>query len=222
MPLPAATEQLSAWTSGFGREYTDRNTMTAEEMDAAFADEFGVRKSAVYRELLGPDRLAGGDALEVGCNIGLQLDLLSRANPGLRLHGVEPGAYALGRARARLPGATLHQGTAFALPQPDASMDLVMTNGVLIHIHPDHLGRALDEIHRVAARFILCHEYYAPSCTAVGYRGHDGLMWKTDFAAEYRRRFPGLREVALRYYPHRESGPGAGLVDQLALFEKLG
>jgi pseudaminic acid biosynthesis-associated methylase len=222
MTDPATTDQLGAWTSAFGREYTDRNTMTADQMDQAFVEEFGVRKSVIYRELVGPARIAAGDALEVGCNIGLQLELLGRANPGLRLHGVEPQSYAIERARTRLPAVTLYQANAFRLPLPDGSMDLVMTNGVLIHIHPDDLGRALSEIHRVASRFIFCHEYYAPDCTEVGYRGHDGLLWKTDFAAEYARRFPDLRQVDVRYYPFNDAGPGAGLVDQVALFQKGG
>jgi hypothetical protein len=56
----------------------------------------------------------------------------------------------------------------------------------------------------------------------VGYRGHDGLLWKTDFAAEYARRFPDLRQVDVRYYPFNDAGPGAGLVDQVALFQKGG
>ena len=214
------TTQLETWTATFGQVYTDRNTMTAEEMDAFFGQQFGVRKSTIYRELVGSHRLPAGRALEVGCNIGLQLELLYRANPGLELHGLEPQDYALARARARLPRVTFHQGTAFALPFADESFDLVFTHGVLIHIHPDDLPRAIREIYRVSRRFILCHEYYARETTEVRYRGHNGLLWKTDFAAQYRRQFPSLREVAMRYYPYSEACGGSELVDQVALFAK--
>jgi pseudaminic acid biosynthesis-associated methylase len=218
--MSLATDQLAAWTSEFGRSYTDRNTMTVEAMDRAFQLQLGVRKSDLYRELVGPAVLPGGRVLEVGCNIGLQLRLLQVANPTLELHGVEPQRYALDRARELSPSLTFHQGTAFALPFSDACFDLVMTHGVLIHIDPRHLDRALREIHRVAGRLILCHEYFAPAPTEVRYRGQGGLLWKTDFARCYRERFPDLRERSVRHYPYSEAFGGAELVDQVALFEK--
>lgn len=221
MSSPSAlTSQLGAWTSGFGRAYTDRNTMSADDMDATFAARFGVPKTTIYRELVGVDRLTGGRALEVGCNIGLQLELLGRANPSLALAGVEPQEYAIARARQRLPGARFLQGSAFALPFEDDAFDLVFTHGVLIHIHPADLSRALREIHRVSSRFILAHEYFAPETVEVRYREADGLLWKTDFARSYRELLPTLREVELRYYPYLDAGPESDLVDQVVLFEK--
>jgi hypothetical protein len=96
-----------------------------------------------------------------------------------------------------------------------------MTHGVLIHIHPNDLPRAIREIERVARQYILCHEYYAPEPTEVRYQGRDGLLWKTDFARKYRETFPRLRELAVRYYPYSDSCGGAGLVDQVALFLKV-
>lgn len=221
MSSPSAlTSQLGAWTSGFGRAYTDRNTMSADAMDATFAARFGVPKTTIYRELVGVGRLTGGRALEVGCNIGLQLELLGRANPSLALAGVEPQEYAIARARQRLPTAQFLQGSAFALPFEDGSFDLVFTHGVLIHIHPADLPRALREIHRVSSRFILAHEYFAPETVEVRYREANDMLWKTDFARSYRDLFPALREVELRYYPYLDAGPASDLVDQVVLFEK--
>jgi pseudaminic acid biosynthesis-associated methylase len=216
------TSQLSTWTSTFGREYTDRNTMTTDEMDVAFGAQFGIRKSEIYRELVGPDRLPAGTVLEVGCNIGLQLRLLEKANPGLEFHGLEPQPYAIERARRLSPNMTFHVGTAFALPFPDRSFDLVMTHGVLIHIHPNDLGRALAEIERVSRRFVLCHEYYAPETVEVRYQGQAGLLWKTDFARRYREVCPRLRELTVRLFPYSAACGGPELVDQVALFERDG
>jgi pseudaminic acid biosynthesis-associated methylase len=215
------TTQLSTWTSAFGREYTDRNTMTTDEMDDAFGVQLGIRKSAIYRELVGPGRIPAGKVLEVGCNIGLQLRLLEKANPGLEFHGVEPQAYAIERARTLSPNMTFHLGTAFALPFPDRSFDLVMTHGVLIHIHPDDLPRALREIERVSRRFVLCHEYYAPDTVEIRYHGQTGLLWKTDFARRYREACPSLRQLTSRLYPYSASCGGAELVDQVSLFARV-
>ena len=214
------TDQLATWTSTFGREYTDRNTLSLDEMDAAFGDQFGIRKSEIYRQLVGPDRLPTGRILEVGCNIGLQLRLLERANPGLEFHGLEPQGYAIERAQALSPNMRFHAGTAFALPFPDRHFDLVMTHGVLIHIHPKDLPKALAEIVRVSRRYVLAHEYYAPETVEIAYHGKTGLLWKTDFAARYREVAPSLRDVEVRYYPYSESTGGPGLVDQVVLFEK--
>lgn len=218
--MKATTEQLASWTSEFGREYTDRNTLTLDEMDQAFEGQFGVAKSEIYRQLVGPQRLPDGQVLEVGCNIGLQLRLLQRANPGLAFHGLEPQPYAIERARELAPDMQFHQGTAFALPFPDRAFDLVMTHGVLIHIHPDDLPRALAEIVRVSRRFVLSHEYFARETMEVRYQGREGLLWKTDFAARYREVEPTLREVETRFYPYTEANGGAGLVDQVVLFER--
>ncbi len=215
-----STDQLQAWTTGFGREYTDRNTLSVDEMDAAFEAQFGIRKSDIFRDLVGPDRLPSGRVLEVGCNIGLQLRLLERANPGLEYHGLEPQPYALAQARFLSPNMHFHPGTAFALPFPDRSFDLVMTHGVLIHIHPDDLPKAIREIGRVSRRYILCHEYYAPETVEIKYHGQQGLLWKTDFAKRYQEQCPGIQEVEQRYYPYSESAGGASLVDQVTLFEK--
>jgi pseudaminic acid biosynthesis-associated methylase len=218
-PPPSTTAQLAAWTTEFGRAYTDRNTMTADEMDAAFAAQLGTAKSAIYRELVGPDRLPSGRALEVGCNIGLQLELLHRANPALELHGIDPQSYALDRARRRLPAFRFHQASAFDVPFGDASFDLVFTHGVLIHVAPDDWPRALREIHRVSRRFILCHEYYSSRPTELRYHDRAELLWKTDFAGRYQELFADLCAVSIRLYPYRD-GSGPDRVDQIALFEK--
>ncbi|MEZ4458057.1 MAG: methyltransferase domain-containing protein [Gemmatimonadales bacterium] len=218
--MSQSTPQLDTWTARFGREYTDRNTLSLDEMDREFAAQFGTAKSTIYRELVGPDRLPEGKVLEVGCNIGLQLRLLERANPGLQFHGLEPQGYAIERARAFAPNMHFHPGTAFALPFEDGAFDLVMTHGVLIHIHPDDLPKALREIVRVSRRFVLAHEYYAPETTEIPYQGQTGLLWKTDFARRYQEVAPDLEVRELRYYPYSEQHGGPHLVDQVVLFEK--
>jgi pseudaminic acid biosynthesis-associated methylase len=218
--MSTATPQLRTWTSRFGREYTDRNGFTLDEIDEAFADKFGIRKTEIYRQLVGPGRLPAGRVLEVGCNIGLQLRMLERANPGLELHGLEPQEYALAKARAAAPHLSFHQGTAFALPFPDGAFDLVMTNGVLIHLAPTDLPAALTEICRVSRRLILSHEYFAPTTVEIPYHGQSGLLWKTDFAKRYLEQQPTLSALEIRYYPYAERYGGPSLVDQVALLEK--
>src|SRR4029079_15520344 len=95
----------------------------------------------------------------------------------------------------RQPQFNVLHGTAFDLPFRDRMFDLVFTSGVLIHIAPDSLGRALDEMHRVARRWIAAIEYDPPLEQEIEYRGHAGALWKRDHGAAWQARHPGLRLV---------------------------
>ena len=184
------TDQEKQWAGGFGKAYTDRNPRTPETMDALHIEQFGISRSELNREFLGSlDRSIR--VLEVGANVGMQLELLRRLG-FTQLYGVELQFYAIQQSRSATTGLRLVQGSGFALPFPDAAFDLVFTSGVLIHISPDDIGRMLDEIHRCARMFIWGWEYFAEHYTQVNYRGETDLLWKTDFAKLYRDRFPNL------------------------------
>jgi hypothetical protein len=192
---------------------------SVDEVDAAFAEQFGVRKSTVYAELVGPVRLPSGIALEVGCRMGMHLEVLGRANPGLERHGVDPDAGALARAGARQPGVRFHLGSPLALPVPDRAADLVLTHGALSRLSPRELPQALAEIRRVSRRYILCHEPYAPTLTQEPCPAAAGAVWRANFAERCLSGCQGMRAVAVRYYPYTDPCGGQTLVDQVALLE---
>jgi len=194
------TDQIRTWSGDFGREYTDRNTYTPAELDELYRRNYGVTRTELNQRFLeGIPRDA--HILEVGCNIGNQL--LALQQMGFRnLFGIEIQSYALERAKQRVTGAVLTQASALAIPYPDQFFDLVFTSGVLIHIAPGDLPAALAEINRCAKQWIWGFEYYAPQITAVEYRGHRSLLWKTDYARLYIEQCQGLqlvREDRLRY-----------------------
>jgi pseudaminic acid biosynthesis-associated methylase len=176
------TEQLELWRSAFGREYTDRNDQEKPE------------RVASWRRLL--DGIVPARVLEVGCNVGWNLEYLRRLGVA-ELYGMEPQPYAVSRARARNPLFNVLQGTAFELPFRDGFFELVFTSGVLIHIAPDEVGKALDEMYRVSRRYIVAIEYGAASQPEqeVLYRGKQSALWKRDHGALWRRRHPQLREI---------------------------
>jgi len=78
----------------------------------------------------------------------------------------------LRRACNRLKTAQFVLATAFEIPFPDGFFDVIFTSGVLIHIAPSDLPKALHEIHRCAGGFIWGLEYYSPQPMEVTYRGH--------------------------------------------------
>ena len=142
--------------------------------------------------------------LEVGCNCGNQLLLLQEMG-FTDLWGVEVQSYAVERARSRIPTVNLVQSSAFDLPYENAAFDLVFTSGVLIHVSPADLPRALDEIHRCAKTWIWGLEYYAPDVTEVNYRGHDELLWKMNYSKSYLDRFDDLQLVKERRLPYLQT-----------------
>jgi len=219
------TKQLQAWTTDFGRAYTDRNPSDIDKMDAEFGGYRGVGlKSNLFRRFLGRDRLASGKVLEVGSNIGVQLKILQKVNPDLQLYGLEPQAYALEKGKNLFPDIHFTPGNAFAIPFADNTFDVVMTNTVLIHIHPDDRPRALAEILRVSRRYVHFHEYYAHKLVEVRYRGHEGLLWKDDFIKSYQKvaleNGVAIQVADVQLLEYKDPETGDLLTDQVALLEK--
>jgi len=190
------TKQLEKWTGKFGDDYADRND---------FADwkiPLGVE---AFRRMIGEVKIES--ALEVGSNIGLNLMFLSELFKGkVELYGVEPNQKAFARLIAwhQLSLEKAWNCDAFQLPLPDSSVDLVFTCGVLIHISPGDLGRATDEIVRVAHRFVLCVEYFSHTPVQMPYHNQAGLLFKRDFGAFYLDRYPFLKPVNYGFLWQRE------------------
>lgn len=176
----ADTAQLALWRSEFGRSYTARNDREKPERVGA------------WRRLL--DGIQPTRVLEVGCNVGWNLLYLERL--GITdLWGVEPQPDAVERARQRRPRFNILHGTGFDLPLRDGWCDLVFTSGVLIHIAPESIAMALDEIYRVSRRWIVAIEYDSANEQEVRYRGHSAALWKRDHGALWQQRYPDLELV---------------------------
>ncbi len=187
------TDQMKHWSGDFGKRYTQRNDLTPAGMDQLYRDHYGLSRSELNHEFLYklPRDLR---ILEVGSNVGLQLALLQQAG-FTDLTGVELQWYGVEEGKKNTRGINLMQGSAFDLPFRDGWFDLVFTSGVLIHIHPNDLPAAMDQIVRCSRRYIWGMEYYAPEHTEIPYRGESNLMWKGDFARLYLERFPELEVV---------------------------
>lgn len=91
----------------------------------------------------------GRDVLEAGC--GIATDGMRFVRAGARYTGVDFSSTALELARRRLElegsAAQFMQGSIAELPFPDASFDLVYSNGVIHHLPESK--HAINEFHRV-------------------------------------------------------------------------
>ena len=185
------TTQMSRWTDQFGRDYTDRNSLTLPELDVLYHRNYGeTRKELNERFLAEVPRSAR--ILEVGCNIGNQLGILQKVG-FFNLYGIEIQHYALRQAKSRARGINVVAASAFEIPFRSESFDLVFTSGLLIHIAPADLSLVLSEIHRCTNKYIWGFEYYSSVPMEVSYRGHRDLLWKMNYAQAFLDRFDDLQ-----------------------------
>ena len=156
-------DPVNTWSGEFGDEYTQRcspeefRIRARTRLWSRWLDAFGTRE---------PQTIC-----EVGCNLGLNQRALQRLCDA-ELFAIEPNDSARETVikDGVLPESHIRAGRGEDLPFDDASMDLVFTNGVLIHVHPDNLGQVADEMYRVSRRFILVSEYFNPDPVELVYR----------------------------------------------------
>lgn len=176
-------KQLDEWRGDFGKAYTDRNVV-----------DWRTRVGALQGILGGLEIMS---VLEIGCNRGHNLAALRDVlGPACSVAGVEPQEYARSIAHQDFPDSEVREGTVYSVPFEDATFDLVLTSGVLIHVPLDRLDTALSEVRRLSRRYVLAIEYFAEEETTIEYRGHDDLLWKRDFGAHYQRLFPALTLIS--------------------------
>lgn len=135
-----------------------------DEFSARYEDRRGGRDPGGYHDLV--DELEadmvrrhgdGGDVLEVGCGTGLVLERIRAFARSARGVDLSPGMLALARAR----GLDVVEGSATALPFPDASFDVACSFKVLAHV--EDIGLALSEMSRVVRPGgVVLAEFYNP------------------------------------------------------------
>lgn len=188
--------QLRAWSGDFGDKYVDRNEYA----------EWKVGKGMeAFRRIL--EGIEINSILEVGSNIGLNLLYIDRLfKSGIDLYAVEPNRKAFDKLLSQklIQTKSAWNCDTFKLPLADSSIDLVFTAGVLIHIAPDDLGRATNEIVRVARKYVLCIEYFSHEPVEVHYHGKQGLLFKRDFGSYYLDRFPNMKCIRYGFLWQRE------------------
>lgn len=210
--MPKETKQLSRWKSDFGRKYTDRSDIPLSQAEERNRRFIGRTMRESFRVML--TGLDITSVLEVGCNVGHKLEILSSLGD-YRLYGLEPSKYALQKGRNRLLEVNFVEGDVFDIPLKDDFFDLVFTSGVLIHISPEDLPEGLSEIYRVSKRYILGFEYHSEKIEMVNYRGDDDLLWKMDYEQMYLKQFPTLKVLRSEILEYDES-----VYNRRGLFEK--
>lgn len=191
------TEQMKKWMNDLGKKYTDRNAYTLDELDRLYKKYYGITRTELNKLFIkGFNRNI--KILEVGSNIGNQLLLLKKMGFS-NLYGIEINSYAVELSKSRIKNINLIQGSVFDIPFKDKYFDLVFTSGVLMHLSPRDIKKAMREIYRCSRKYIWGFEYYAEKYKEIIYRGKKKLLWKANFPKIYTKAFSDLKIIKIKF-----------------------
>jgi len=195
------TEQVKFWKGNFGKEYTDRNSfLSFEEWDQNYVSKYGISRTKMFEDFIF-DLDRSIKILEVGCNTGMQLRCLQKMGFE-NLYGLELQTYVVQKAKEFTVGINIIEGSGFDIPFKDGFFDMVMVNGVMIHIAPEDLLTFISEVYRCKSNYILGIEYFEENYKEINYRGHQGYLWKANFEKLYLENFKDLGIVKSIKYPY--------------------
>lgn len=104
-------------------------------------------------------------ALEVGCFVGVNLHLLARKNPNMKLCGIDPNLMAVERGNEWMKQEghpqvlLLHESSEGLYKFADKSFDVVFTRAVLLHIGDKDIQEALRNMLRIARKGLVFLEW---------------------------------------------------------------
>jgi pseudaminic acid biosynthesis-associated methylase len=184
-------DQEAFWAGEFGDAYIERNQ--AKKLIAS--------NTRLFSEIL-THTAPINSVLEFGANIGLNLTSLSLLLPEADISGVEINDKAF-KKLSQLEGIKAYH-SAIQDFEVEETADLVFTKTVLIHINPEALSDTYDKLYYASNRYVLLAEYYNPKPVEITYRGHDGKLFKRDFAGELMDRHRNLKLVDYGFAYHRD------------------
>lgn len=195
------TEQENFWSGDFGYQYIERNGNTRE---------FAASAIGLFSRIL--CRTEGiHSVIEFGPNIGLNLKAIRLLLPHVGVAAVEINHKAVQQLRddAFFERQIQVYEQSVLEYQPAETYDLALAAGVLIHIHPDALPQVYETLYRSSRKYICISEYYNPAPVEIPYRGHQGKLFKRDFAGEFLDRYPDCKLVDYGFQYHRDQNfPG--------------
>lgn len=209
------TEQEIAWEGELGNEYNKRAPGCEEANGALFRKALSSVGAHVSHHGINYENQPGAivwavepieTILELGAGTGANVRALERLYPKASITAVELNSRACAQLQERSPAARVINANALRF-EPLLRYDLVLTKGLLIHVHPDDLCLAYETIWRAAKRWILLAEYYNPTIMGIPYRGQDNLLWKGDYAGDMLALYPSLRLVDYGFVYHRDPFP---------------
>ena len=186
------TEQEQFWSGTFGDDYVARNS-----------DELSISSNTALFSKILTRTYPISSLLEIGANIGLNLQAIQQLLPQVKLSAIEVNQKAVEELK-KMGGVTVYHQSILDFQETD-KFDFTLTKGVLIHINPDYLHQVYDLLYERSNRYICIAEYYNPTPVTVNYRGHQERLFKRDFAGEMLDQFSDLHLVDYGFVYHRDN-----------------
>jgi len=187
------TKQENFWAGEFGDEYINRNT----------SPELLASNIAFFAKII--DNISQiNSILEFGANIGLNLSVLKALLPNAESSAVEINKKAVDILQKNINRGKIYHQSILDF-KADYQRDFVFTKGVLIHLNPDELDKVYQLLYESSRKYICIAEYYNPSPVSISYRGHDGFLFKRDFAGELMDKYPSLQLVNYGFAYRRDN-----------------
>lgn len=186
------TEQEEFWAGTFGDEYIDRN-----QGKAMVASNIAIFSKILKRT----DSVSS--IIEFGSNSGINLEAIQYLLPTVKLSAIEINENAVTQLK-NIKGIKVYHSSILDFV-PDATHDFVLIKGVLIHINPDELQKVYELLYKATNKYICIFEYYNPSPVGIKYRGHEGKLFKRDFAGEIMDKFSDLKLIDYGFVYHRDN-----------------
>ncbi|MEZ5902355.1 MAG: pseudaminic acid biosynthesis-associated methylase [Alphaproteobacteria bacterium] len=192
MTVQYKTEQEKFWATEFGCDYIGRNTV---EMNLPSRLKLFSRILERTRDVT--------EIFEFGANIGNNLHALHALLPEAKLKALEINSEAVEELKSNKWMCEVHQGSLLE-SSFENSADLTFTSGVLIHINPDKLQKAYEQLYKASRKYVMICEYYNPSPVSIPYRGHEDRLFKRDFAGEMMDTYSDLKLIDYGFAYHRD------------------
>jgi len=187
--------QHDFWKGEFGDRYIERNNTR----------DLRASNLILFSTILNQTKISPLSILEVGANIGLNVEALKQLLPNCNFTGIEIN----GRAAKLLEktGAKVLVGSIEETSCTE-KYDLVFSKGVLIHINPDSLNLVYEKMYEASNRWILTIEYYSRNPSEITYRGQRNVLFKRDFSGDLMDKYgEKLRLVDYGFVYHRDIFP---------------
>src|SRR3990167_10192789 len=137
-PRESDADAVARMTSAQWRTVSRRTTTYMENYrDKPGSQDRAQRRAAWIAAL--PVFAEATSVLEVGCGAGRNLAALKRAHPSLVVSGLDINADALSAARTAVPSGLFSKANLYEMERFPAA-DVLLTCGVLVHLHPSKLG----------------------------------------------------------------------------------
>jgi pseudaminic acid biosynthesis-associated methylase len=177
-------DQEQFWQGDFGNDYTARNINLVENNYQMFRKIF-MRYNIDYESDI-------KSIIEFGAGSGQNIQALQSIFPNAEFAAVEINKTAI-QELDKINNLLIIEDS--VLNGNNSQWDLVLSKGLLIHIHPDNIQKAYEVLYNASNKYILLAEYYSPARREIIYRGEHDKLWAFNFWGEFQKKYPDLKVV---------------------------